>query len=93
MFISVILFGIFVYGYWGTQIADVSQDIAMAIYEAEWYNWKVEDQKLVLMIIMRAQKGMQMKNAYYMINVPAFGDVSMWLATSCEYIKGFFCLF
>ncbi|XP_053698492.1 uncharacterized protein LOC128745441 [Sabethes cyaneus] len=52
-----IFFQIFSYSMLGTELTDASSSIAEAVYKSRWYDRPVTEQRLLLLIMLRSQRG------------------------------------
>lgn len=67
---------VFVYSYGGTLLEDASISIKKSAYNMQWYRCDVRIQKMVLMIIMRAQKRSAVNVPFFEVSLETFMAVS-----------------
>lgn len=76
---------VFIHAYVGTLIIESSKSVAGAAYNFEWYKCDLRNQKLILMIMMRAQKAASVKMPFFNASLETFLTVSwcqFWLFLS-----------
>lgn len=56
----------------GTMLIDSSTKIQEAAYDFEWYNWDVRNQKLILMIMIRARSATALKIPFFKATFDTF---------------------
>lgn len=67
---------VFLHGYVGTRLIEASLGIREAAYDLEWYKCDVRNQKLILMIMLRARRAVAVKMPFFNASLETFITVS-----------------
>ncbi|XP_054084268.1 odorant receptor 24a [Zeugodacus cucurbitae] len=67
---------LFLYCLGGTVVIECSSQLATAAYDSQWYTHSVEVQRMVLLIIIRAQRSLVVKVPFFAPSLPALASVS-----------------
>lgn len=78
IFLCSILIQLFIYCYGGTLITSESLNINIAVQESQWYNLASEDRKMLILIMMRAQRPLRIKSGFYEASMESFLLVGWW---------------
>lgn len=84
------LFDTFTFAYGGTSLIEASNKVKEAAYSFNWYKYDIENQKLILMIMLRAQKATAVKIPFLSASLSTFLTVRIWQMFS-DYFKLFLC--
>lgn len=66
------LFDTFTFAYGGTSLIEASNRVRDAAYSIDWYKYDVKNQKLILMIMLRAQKATAVKIPFLSASLETF---------------------
>ncbi|XP_049310374.1 odorant receptor 24a [Bactrocera dorsalis] len=70
---------LFLYCLGGTVVIECSSQLATAVYDSNWYTHTVDVQRMVLLIIIRAQRSLVLKVPFFAPSLPALTSVSKQL--------------
>lgn len=71
-FLCSILIQLFIYCYGGALITSESFNINSAIQQSQWYNLTPGDRKMLILIMMRAQRPLRIKSGFYEASMESF---------------------
>lgn len=71
---------VFVYSFGGNMLENASTNISFCAYDFEWYKCDERIRKLILMIILRAQKKTAVDVPFFQVSMETFGTVSNSIA-------------
>lgn len=72
IFLNSILIQLFIYCYGGTLITSESLNINTAVQQSQWYNLEPSDRKMLILIMMRAQRPVRVKSGFYEASMESF---------------------
>lgn len=84
------LFDTFTFAYGGTSLIEASNRVRDAAYSFDWYKYDVKNQKLILMIMLRAQKATAVKIPFLSASLETFLRVRI-LCNMLDQFKLFPC--
>ncbi|XP_055523143.1 odorant receptor 22c-like [Wyeomyia smithii] len=69
-----IFFQIFSYSVLGTELMNASTSVADAVYRIHWYKRRIAEQRLLLIVMMRSQRGASLTATdFFIVNRASFG--------------------
>lgn len=71
-FFSSIFIQLFIYCYGGALITSESLNINSAVQQSQWYNLAPTDRKMLILVMMRAQKPLRIKSGFYDASMESF---------------------
>lgn len=72
IFLCSILIQLFIYCYGGALITSESLGINSAVQQSQWYNLTPNDRKMLILIMMRAQRAVRIKSGFYEASMETF---------------------
>ncbi|XP_017462701.1 PREDICTED: odorant receptor 24a-like, partial [Rhagoletis zephyria] len=78
---------LFLYCIGGTVIIEFSSELATTVYSSKWYTHSVRVQRMVLLIIIRAQRSLVVKVPFFAPSLPTLTSILRFTGSLIALVK------